>query len=179
MKKSLAVLLALLLLTACGPALAGEITRASLALEDIPFEGEWCSFEGTNIQLYLPEDWVSYVEYAQDRADGEFIVGAPDATMFLSLLVFVNEITGDMQGAYDEMAEALAGNENIVHIDQIIINGIQAITYRVMSNGGFGAMVLERDAYVMMEFAADSEEGGLVFGGILASYTIDGEGVLP
>lgn len=111
MKKWLALVLALVMMPACVPAVA----------ENPLFEGTWVQFEG-GFEIYCPVDWVEYEVTEEEKAQGIiYTAGSGDETRLMQLgwYALPQEVT------IDAMQAALA--QSFVIVEKVKVNGIDLL----------------------------------------------------
>ena len=113
MKKILALVLSLMMILICIPAM----TEGT----EVLFEGTWVQFEG-GFEIYRPADWVEYEVTEEEREQGIlYIAGSEDETRLMQLGWFAlpQAVT------IDAMQASLA--QSFVIVEKMNVNGIDLL----------------------------------------------------
>lgn len=151
------------------------IQEHTIALEDISYAGEWWTFEGTNLSLYLPEGWeeIPAEAYAEEGVDLQYVVGAADGTAIMALRVMLEDFEQVDTGTYVQVAQALE-NSGLTDVTIGMLNGKSLITYMIGGDIRLGGMFLADDAYLVFEFEPATADGVQTFMEILSTVEVDG-----
>lgn len=132
MKKTLALVLSLMLLCVGAVAAAEDVTI------EITFDGEEQLFEDFGFSILLPSDWVEY-----EAEDAYFMAGPESQEQVFMIDVFETEGV-----TLDEIAQDLADQMEVGAVAPITINGIAFYLYEMPDQNAFGAFVnTENDVY--------------------------------
>lgn len=160
MKKTLALLMSVMMLCTAAFALAEDTITI-----DITFEGEYYQLAGYNAEIMLPSDWVEF-----ETEDAFFAAGLEDDSQ--QMAIYVAEDTGDY--TLESLAEEMAADENYVNVAYVTINGIPFAIYEMADGSAFGAFAFTADDAHLIElmFAPNDEAMSDLATQILASFRI-------
>lgn len=177
MKKTLATLLALVMMCTTAVAFAEEaateIPELALPLEDLQYEGEWFTFGETGIQMYLPLGWVEHPEAIAGDADDEYTVTNAEQTEFLNLRIFYDETIVNDDADFQSLLQELSTAENASDVQAVKLNETMMITYDISGDVGYGTVILKDGAMLMFETAPATEENATLFLQLLSTYTLE------
>lgn len=137
MKKSLALILSLMLLCVGFTAVAEDTTTV-----DITFDGVYVPFEELGFQLLLPTDWV---DYEQDTY--YFFVGTEDQSQAMAIDIL--DVAGQ---TLEEVAQSVAEEESIGQVAGLTINGLPFYLYELADGSAFGAFTNTSDNAYCIHF---------------------------
>lgn len=156
MKKILALVLALVMMLGCVPAMAQSI-------EDL-YDGVWVQFDG-GFEVYMPSDWLQMELTEEDIAEGYFY-GACSADQ--SVLMMMAWAPLEAQLTLEQLHEILSAN---YPAKMLTVNGIGLICMADHENGTVTFVGLDGVdlGYYSFLFAPVADEDTKTFAALIAS----------
>ena len=170
MKKFVAILMALCLLTA-GAALAEAAPELNWSdfeatLESAGVTGDFWTFDDIAVKIWLPAE-LQPVELTEEDKEKGFISYFTDAEEKASVsLVYV-----DMSGiSLEEYTEALNQTDGVDQVEIVVVNGLPAVSYTMPEQDSCHVAFTTEAGYILeVSMYPTSEEGADVVWGIVAA----------
>ena len=156
MKKILALVLALVLMLGCVPAMAQNI-------EDL-YDGVWVQFDG-GFEVYMPSDWQEIEMDDSDREQG-FFYGACSADQSVLMMMAWSPLEAEMK--LEELHEIIAASQPA---EMLTVNGIGLICAADAANNTVYFMGLDGVdlGYYTFLFAPITDEATKGYAALIAS----------
>lgn len=183
MKKTFISLLVLMLLFTI-PASAATFVKETTELDlpeitvefdSLQYEGNWWTFDNSNMQLYVPSDWAEDTDLMVGEADYEYALSAEDGSSFINIRAFLDDSANDYATRFEEMVEEIESSDASSEVSPARLNGVDMISYVIGEDIGLGIVILTDDAFLMVETAPGTDENAALFLQIMSTFSLDAE----
>ncbi len=163
MKKFLALLVAMLLLTSFAVAESTTITFDEASIANI--EGEWVGYEGIDVDFFMPKT-LAETELTDEQIDAGIIAIFTTADQSAAVAMNANPANG---ATIATAFENLKAQEGMAEVALATINGLDAITYTVPAADVAGVVVIVNEVVITFTFGPMSNADFVPTAGIILS----------
>lgn len=146
MKKLFAILMALCLMLSCAAlAEATELNWADFegGLADLGLAGEFVTFDEIAVKIWIPES-MQAVELTDEDVENGYIGYFSDDEASLGI------VYADVNGmSIEDYAATVAGIEGVTEVEQVVVNGLPAISYQMPENDTLNVAFATEAGYVL------------------------------